>query len=674
MKSILLVLIIISTNAFAQQSNNPEWRNYLNSESVQAIAEEGDFLWIGSQAGMTRLNKLTYEKEFYNKGNTILPTNIIFDVKVDKLGYKWVATFRGLVKFKDDNWILYDTTNSGIPKNDIRTIEIDSLDNIWIGTRGGGVGKFDGSSWEVFNTSNSNLPSDFINDLEFETSNLIWIGTTGGLVKKDGNNWTVFNTSNSGLTVDHVFVIKIDKNKNKWIGVVKDRLQNSFGGVFKFDDTNWVNFMPTRPNRIYNAVYSIVIDDQNNKWIAANSYDPAYAGGIFLIDSLDAAIQVVDYLPRWWVNKIYEDKQGIKWLGGQNGFLKYDQLTEWIYISNSKFSHNRISGLQINKQTNNKYFSAYADIPLSVEYFLVGFFSILHDTAWSIYDMSNSPILAGVFCFTTTNTGEIYAAEYQSFINEKLYKFDGVNWIPITTPITQFNFIRNVFWDDEKLWVYFGADILFQFSNENWTEITGYPAYSLSQIIKWNNNYWFASDVGLIKYESGSWTSFTSTNSGLPHNSIRCLAVDKLNNLWIGTYNGLAKFDGTNWTIFNSENSPLIYDNVSALVCDNFNKIYIGTDYGLFKKNSDNWKFFNSYNSGLPNGYATLYGYFIDDHRINALAVDTLNNIWIATNGGIGVYDEDGLPLPIELSSFTALVENTTVLLNWNTATELNNR
>src|SRR3989304_2293716 len=244
MKSILLVLIIISTNAFAQQSNNPEWRNYLNSESIQAIAEEGDFLWIGSQAGMTRLNKLTYEKEFYNKGNTILPTNIIFDVKVDKLGYKWVATFRGLVKFKDDNWILYDTTNSGIPKNDIRTIEIDSLDNIWIGTRGGGVGKFDGSSWAVF------------------------------------------NTSNSGLTVDHVFVIKIDKNKNKWIGVVKDRLQNSFGGVFKFDDTKWVNFMPTRPNRIYNAVYSIVIGDQNNKWIAANSYDPAYAGGIFLIYSL----------------------------------------------------------------------------------------------------------------------------------------------------------------------------------------------------------------------------------------------------------------------------------------------------------------------------------------------------------------------------------------------------
>ncbi len=673
MKKFLFLIIVFSNTLYSQQITNPEWRNYLNSESVQAIAEEGSFVWIGSQAGLTRLNKFTYEKEYYNKGNSILPSNIIFDVKVDQQGYKWVATFKGLIKFKDDYWILYDTTNSGIPKNDIRTIEIDSLGNIWVGTRGGGLGKFNGVVWEVFNTANSNLPSNIVNDLEFENANSLWIGTTEGLVKKEGFNWTTYNTSNSGLTINNISVIKMDGNI-KWIGVISGNYQNPNGGVFRFDDVTWINLMPSRPNRNYNSVYSISIDSNNNKWIAANYFDPPYGGGLFLIDSLDNSIQALSInLPWGWVNEIYIDSQNIKWFGTNYGFAKQDQITETIEISNSKFGHNQILGLHIDRQTNKKYFSSYGDIPLSGMSIDPGFFSILNDTTWSLYNGNNLPFYFGVYTFTISSDGDIYAAPYQVFSNDYLYRFDGINWNLIPTPFN--NQISYLFHDGEILWVYYSNwNILYKYQNNIWTEITNSPCVEIRQILKSNNGYWFACSNGLAKLEGNIWSLYTTSNSGLPHNNLSSLTIDQQDNIWIGTFNGLAKFDGSNWIVYNSENSPLIYDNVSALVCDKLNRIYIGSDYGLFKKYGNDWHFFNSNNSGLPNGYATMYGYFIDRNNINALAVDSLNNIWIATNGGVGVYDEDGIPVPVELISFTSLVNNGNVTLNWKTATETNNQ
>ena len=369
----------------------------------------------------------------------------------------------------------------------------------------------------------------------------------------------------------------------------------------------------------------------------------------------------------------YIDSQNIKWFGTNYGFAKQDQITETIEISNSKLGHNQILGLQIDRQTNKKYFSSYGDIPLSGMSINPGFFSILNDTTWSLYNWSNSPFYFGVYTFTISSDGDIYAAPYFESNNDYLYRFDGLNWNLIPTPIN--NQISYLFHDGEILWVYYSNwNILYKYQNNIWTEITNSPCVEIRQILKSNNGYWFACSNGLAKLEGNIWSLYTTSNSGLPHNNLSSLTIDQQNNIWIGTFNGLAKFDGTNWIVYNSANSPLIYDNVTALVCDNLNRIYIGTEYGMFKKEDSNWQFFDSYNSGLPNGYATLYGYFLDRNNINALAVDSLNNIWIATNGGVGVYDEDGVPVPVELLSFNSSVIDNYVTLNWTTATETNNQ
>jgi hypothetical protein len=153
-------------------------------------------------------------------------------VITDKDGNIWVGIYPyydyygGLAKFDGTNWTYYDiyrlTTNS----SDVRAIAIDEGGNKWIGTTSysyffyyynGGLVKFDGVNWTVYNTSNSGLPNNNVHAIFIDREGNKWIGTDGGLAKFDDFSWAVYNTSNSRLPNNNVRVI-VDIEGNKWIG------------------------------------------------------------------------------------------------------------------------------------------------------------------------------------------------------------------------------------------------------------------------------------------------------------------------------------------------------------------------------------------------------------------------------------------------------------------------
>lgn len=666
------LFIVFHLGVVAQQITNPEWRNYLNSETVYAITEENDYLWIGTLGGIIRLNKFTFEKEFFNKGNSKLTSNKIHDIKVDLNGYKWVATSKGLIKFKENDWIVLDTTNSGIPTNDISVIDFDSFGNLWLGTFGGGFCSYDGNTWQIFNTGNSPLPSDYIYDFSFENGNTLWIGTNEGLVKKEGDNWTIYNTSNSGLTVNFVQQVKVDKHGNKWIGVVS--YNYLIGGLFKFDGINWTNYLPSGVYRNYNSIYSIVVDSLNNKWIAANIQNPTYGGGVYKIDSTDNEIVSCGIsLPFNWVNRIYIDKQNTKWCGTKYGFVKHVDSSVFINISNSKLGHNEVLRMVIDTSTNKKCFASYGAIPLSGEVLPPGFLSINKDTEWVYFNYENSPIIGGVNSMTFDNEGNLFATLFENYPND-LYKITGNDWNNIPIPQVQNYDITYLYWDVDKLWVCFEEGEVFQYNGNSWTQVTGSPVNSVRKIVRIGDKYYCASFMGLVKYENGVWTQYTKNNSPLPSNKVNDIAIDLTDNLWIGTENGLAYFDGMNWIIYNSANSPLESNIIQSIVVDKAGKLYIGTDKGLIRKSGDNWRHYTDINSGLPDiTNPSILGVPDCLNSFHSLAVDTSNHIWMATGGGVGVYNEFGIPVPVELLFFSAVVNDYCVNLSWVTATETNN-
>ncbi len=73
------------------------------------------------------------------------------------------------------------------------------------------------TQWIVYNTSNSGLPNNRVITITPEDNGNIWFGTTNGVAKFNGNNWTVFNSTNSGLPDNFVRSFAIDGSGNKWI-------------------------------------------------------------------------------------------------------------------------------------------------------------------------------------------------------------------------------------------------------------------------------------------------------------------------------------------------------------------------------------------------------------------------------------------------------------------------
>ena len=146
--------------SFAQ---SPEWVNFTVGNYIQALAFEGDYIWVGTEGGgLVKLNMVTGEKVHYNKANSGLPSNWVLAIAIDGQGNKWIGTdWGGLVKFDGLNWTVYNTSNSSLPSDTIFAIAIDSKGSRWIGTSRG-LAKFDRVNWTVYNTSNSGLPSNYV--------------------------------------------------------------------------------------------------------------------------------------------------------------------------------------------------------------------------------------------------------------------------------------------------------------------------------------------------------------------------------------------------------------------------------------------------------------------------------------------------------------------------------
>ena len=128
-------------------------------------------------------------------------------------------------------------------------------------------------------------------------------------------------------------------------------------------------------------------------------------------------------------------------------------------------------------------------------------------------------------------------------------------------------------------------------------------------------------------YGQPTITNYSSSNSPLPFNTVRCIAIQNQYK-WFGTDNGLARFDGVNWSVYTTLNSPLLDDDIRAICVENDSIVWIGTiQGGLYSYDGLNWENYNPTNSGLP------------DYLVRGIAIDTQNNIWCATSEGIAMFD-----------------------------------
>ncbi len=288
----------------------------------------------------------------YNTQNSGLPANEVLCVAQDDDGNKWIGTYwGGVAKFDNQHWTVYTDTNSAMPHYTVRAVAIDDDNNKWFGTPAG-VAKFDGNNFTIYNTTNSLLPSNFINIIRVDADNNIWVGTNSGLAKFDGQNWQVFTSSNSDLPNNYIQSLETEKDDDDdhihlWIG--------TYGGLAHYDENenNWEVFNTSNAPLEDDNIYSIGITENNKIWVRTFSQVLRYNGNNWMVYDQYTLGQ-----PNSFCRTIPTSDENSLWIGGDEGlimlYLNNGQVDSASYFnaSNSGLPNNGVTTLFVDRMEN----------------------------------------------------------------------------------------------------------------------------------------------------------------------------------------------------------------------------------------------------------------------------------------------------------------------------------
>jgi ligand-binding sensor domain-containing protein len=128
----------------------------------------------------------------------------------------WVGTFNGgMAVVNDGRWSIFNSQNSLLQSNNVKSIGFDRYDNTWVCTNNGIV-KINGKVWTAVNPSVTNFEFQTVYDVVCDKN--IWFASDHGLMEFDGDTWKNLRVDNSDIPTNDIRAISMDENNNIWIG------------------------------------------------------------------------------------------------------------------------------------------------------------------------------------------------------------------------------------------------------------------------------------------------------------------------------------------------------------------------------------------------------------------------------------------------------------------------
>ena len=215
----------------------------------------------------------------YNTDNSDLPFNTVRCIEWHDEAI-WVGTETGLAQFKNEQWEIYDSGNSELYSDNIRSLKSDGDSLLWIGTMQGGLFCFDGATWTNYNYANSGLTDNIVRSIEIDQNANIWMATTEGIFMYDRSNWSHWNMQNNNLQTNNVNDIQVGSHNEKYVGTTN-------GGIIYFDSlNNFTEYTIMNSGLPDNSVVDIELDQYGQPWFispAAGLVQDTDVGGPWII-------------------------------------------------------------------------------------------------------------------------------------------------------------------------------------------------------------------------------------------------------------------------------------------------------------------------------------------------------------------------------------------------------
>jgi ligand-binding sensor domain-containing protein/class 3 adenylate cyclase/predicted metal-dependent HD superfamily phosphohydrolase len=339
----------------------------------------------------------------FNMSNTLLKSDIVWDIHKDSDGRIAIATNKG-VNFFDSKRrrisslkILDDVIESNV----VKTIFEDKSGIIWVGTESNGLYRLKSLSnidhYEYDVNRSTSLNSNKINTIFEDEFGIVWIGSQAGLNKfdeqkqyfkhhqywkdnkktinsnmiwslfKDGSDGSVYVGTDKGLNVfnqktgnvkviNPSFSFTKKKKNNSIYSIYKDSDEDIYvgtdGGVFSYKNGKLIHINASDDQNT-SRTYSIVKDKDKNLWFATKE-------GLTVLENEGKTFKTyttLNGLPSDIVRVVFCDKIGNVWIGTDGGgFCKAVVQGDSLVF---KTYQNDTEGL--NSLSNNTVLSIYQD-------------------------------------------------------------------------------------------------------------------------------------------------------------------------------------------------------------------------------------------------------------------------------------------------------------------------
>jgi signal transduction histidine kinase/ligand-binding sensor domain-containing protein len=340
-------------------------RSIDETNAIQEIYEDRlGFLWLIHFDG--RLDKFdpetgTFVRYRHDPDDPYsLSDNKVSFVAEDREGHLWIGTTGGLDRYDREAERLvryhHDRSNpQSLSNNWVSVFYEDQAGVLWFGTVGNGLSLYDPRSARFphyrIEVADAVPESNNIVDSIFEDrAGILWVGTDAGLNRFDRETGQITHYRHDpqdpdSLSPGWVLAIHEDGDGQLWLGTRSglDKLDRSTG--------RFTHYLPAAPDDYdlaVGAVYSVVQDRSGELWLGRHRYglcrfDPGTG------ECTRYAYNTEDSLnPEDMVRQVYEDRDGVLWVGTQGGLLKFDpQMKTFVLYAHDpsnprSLSHNEV--------------------------------------------------------------------------------------------------------------------------------------------------------------------------------------------------------------------------------------------------------------------------------------------------------------------------------------------
>jgi ligand-binding sensor domain-containing protein len=613
-----------------------EWVNFTNGDTVDAIVDGPNDVWIATSGGLANYQKSSGNWRYYDHGNSALPCNGITSLALDQEGRVWVGTrHNGLARFDGESWLPVQIPEQNGYSVPVHRLYVDPQGALWAASIGM-LYEFDGTNWATYNFINPASSVELIEGMvgdeeaqvwvatssrigtldrmsgtliedtsmpmngEIQTLTIdrvgdIWTGLTSGVAHRKAGNWTVYDTSNSGLPSNNVHAISEDLGGGMWLG--------TGAGLVHFQDDSWQTQLIPNLEAEGQAIFSVAASSDKSTWIGT------YQNGLYRLK--DGVVTSIDTNQSGFPsNNVYafaEDSAGTLWAGTWNGLARWQHGRWFNFNSSNSPLPSAVVALALDNDGNTLWMGTSKGV------------AKYNDGNWQVWDATNSNLPSSSINDVLVDRGGLVWASTAA----GLAKYDGTSWQSYTranSPLPS-NRPWGLAVDRQgNLWIGLATDL--NSSNSNLNYVPG----------------------GLAKYDGKAFELFTTQNSGLPIDNVFGVAIDEKDVVWLATgspdgpayqdQGGLVRFDGNTWQTFDIANSLLPNNYVQCVTADKHGSIWVGTYQGLAKYDGSQWQVWHHNDSGLS------------DEVIWKILVDRRGNTWIGTGfEGLSVYKPGGVEL-----------------------------